>query len=118
MVSGFMLGAVESELSVNMAPLMRSAVTLHGTPLTLTTYPMGVMTLAWDREIIMVMIREGYQGHSAQGLHIGSHDADVLARYGPPSRRHELTQGQNWAYDAQRIAFQFHAGRLVSWLLF
>jgi hypothetical protein len=30
----------------------------------------------------------------------------------------ELTQGQSWAYDHRRIAFQLRDGRVVSWLLF
>jgi hypothetical protein len=30
----------------------------------------------------------------------------------------ELTQGQSWAYDADRIAFQLRDGRVISWLVF
>jgi len=63
-------------------------------------------------------VREGFQGATASGIRIGSAAQEVLAHYGAPARRVELTQGQSWAYDAHRIAFQLRDGRIVSWLLF
>jgi hypothetical protein len=64
------------------------------------------------------MVREGYRGTSAQGITLGSRTHDVLTRYGPPTRSHELPRGHIWAYEAQRIAFQFRDGQIVSWLRF
>jgi len=76
------------------------------------------MTLVLDGELIMLMAREGYQGQSVQGVGIGSRAADIVTRYGPPSRRHETTHGQNWTYDTQHIAFQFRNRKVVTWLIF
>lgn len=117
-VSGINIGAQESELPARVGTPTRSLVALAGTPFTLATYPTGIMTLARDGEIVMLMARDGYRGQSARGLEKGSPEADVLRLYGAPARRHELTQGQSWAYDAQRIAFQLRDGRVVSWLVF
>jgi hypothetical protein len=75
-------------------------------------------TLAQDGEIRMILVREGFWGASAGGVTIGSAAKDILARYGAPSRRLDLTQGQGWGYDAHRLAFQLRDGRVVSWLLF
>jgi hypothetical protein len=86
--------------------------------LVVATYPDGVMTLAQDGEIRMILVREGFRGASARGVEIGSAARAVLAQYGAPTRRLELTQGQSWGYDAHRLAFQLRDGRVVSWLLF
>jgi len=96
----------------------RSQVQVERRTLAVATYPAGVMTLAQDGEIRMLMAREDFRGASATGIRIGSAAQDVLASYGAPTRRVELTQGQSWAYDAHRIAFQLRDGRVVSWLLF
>jgi hypothetical protein len=64
------------------------------------TYPAGIMTLVQHGEILMLLVREGYRGTSAQGIALGSPAQDVLARYGPPTRRYELPRGHGWAYDA------------------
>jgi hypothetical protein len=77
-----------------------------------------VQTLSRDGEILLLIVRDGYRGTSARRIAIGSPAADVLARYGPPTRRLETTQGQNWSYDAPRIAFQLRHGQVVSWMLF
>jgi hypothetical protein len=66
----------------------------------------------------MLLAREGYRGTSAQGIAVGSMARHVLAAYGPPSRRLEMTHGNNWSYDAHRIAFQLRDGKVVSWLVY
>jgi hypothetical protein len=109
---------VERTLPPGIAQPTRSPVVVDGTTLTVVTYASGVMTLVRDGELIMVMAREGYQGHSSQGIGIGSRAADVVARYGPPSRRQEMPHGQHWAYDTQHIAFQCRHGTVVAWLIF
>ena len=85
---------------------------------TMTTYPMGIMTLTRDGEVLMIMVQDGYREASARGITIGSQAQDVLARYGAPSRRLEMTPGYNWGYDAHRIAFQLRDGKVISWLVF
>ena len=85
---------------------------------TMTTYPTGIMTLSRDGEILMIMVQNGYKEASARGITLGSREQDVLARYGAPSRRLEMTQGYNWGYDAHRIAFQLRDGKVISWLVF
>jgi tetratricopeptide (TPR) repeat protein len=97
---------------------MRSTVQVDGKALTMATYPTGIMTLAQRGEVLMLMARDGYRGSSAQGITLGSLTHDVLRRYGPPTRRHELPRGHSWAYEAQRIAFQFRDGQVISWLRF
>jgi tetratricopeptide (TPR) repeat protein len=82
------------------------------------TYPRGVTTLSQDGEIVMLLVQDSYPGTSRQGIAIGSDAREVLARYGAPTRRIDMTQGHNWAYDPQRIAFQLRAGKVVSWLVF
>jgi tetratricopeptide (TPR) repeat protein len=86
--------------------------------LAVATYPAGVMTLSQDGEIRMILAREGFRGASARGVAIGREAGNVIAQYGSPSRRLELTQGESWAYDAHRIAFQLRDGRIISWLLY
>jgi hypothetical protein len=81
-------------------------------------YPTGKLLLVQDGEIRMLLVREGYDGRSARGLTIGSAAHEVLARYGPPTRQVELTQGHSWSYDTPRIAFQLRDGKVISWLLF
>jgi tetratricopeptide (TPR) repeat protein len=111
-------GVVEHALPPRGDPLPRSQAVVDGTTYAVVTDPSGVRTLVRDGEILMVMAREGYQGHSGQEVGIGSRAADVRTRYGPPSRRQELPHRQNWAYDTQRIAFQLRHGTVVAWLLF
>jgi tetratricopeptide (TPR) repeat protein len=82
------------------------------------TYPLGITTLSQDGEIVMIVVQESYAGTSRQGITIGSGTHEVLARYGSPTRRTDMTQGQTWAYDPQRIAFQLRGGKVVSWLVF
>jgi len=96
----------------------QSPVPLEGKPMTLTTYRHGIMALSRAGEIIMLMVCQGYAGTSTYGMKIGSRTTEVLARYGVPSRRMELTSGQHWAYDTHRIAFQLRDGQVVSWLVF
>jgi tetratricopeptide (TPR) repeat protein len=91
---------------------------LKGKRLAVATYPAGLMTLAQDREVRMIQVREGFLGTSARGITIGSTAREVLARYGSPSRRLELAQGESWGYDAHRLAFQLREGRVISWLVF
>jgi hypothetical protein len=118
MVAGVFPGMPAQDVPVSWGVPIRSTVQVAGKPCTIATYPTGIMTLAQHGEILMLMVREGYRGTSAQGITLGSPAHDVLARYGPPIRRHELPRGHSWAYDAQRIAFQFRDGQVVSWLRF
>jgi hypothetical protein len=66
----------------------------------------------------MMMVREGYRGTSARGIALGSQARELLAQYGPPSRRVEMRPGESWGYDTQRMAFQLRDAKVVSWLLF
>jgi hypothetical protein len=85
---------------------------------TMATYPTGIMIMARDGQILMIMVREAYRSSSARGIVIGSMARDLLSRYGPPSQRVDLTQGKSWGYDAHRLAFQLGNGRVISWLVF
>src|SRR5262249_47885074 len=93
---------VERDIPPSVDRPTRSPVVVDGTTFTVVTYPSGVMTLVLDGELIMLMAREEYQGQSVQGVGIGSRTADIVTRYGPPSRRHEMPHGQDWTYDTQR----------------
>ncbi len=115
-VAGVIPGAVQKELPARWGKPARGIVQLDGTHYTLATYPVGIMTLAQDGEILMIRVQAGFRETSARGIQLGNRADYVLARYGPPSRRHSLPHGGNWAYDAQRIAFQLRAGQVVSWL--
>lgn len=117
-VEGVRPGTPVQNVPASWGVAMSSTVQVGGTLYTVATYPTGTMTLAQGSEVLMLMVREGYQGLSAQGIRLGSRADDVLARYGPPTRRHELARGHSWAYDAQRIAFQLRDGQVVSWLRF
>ena len=117
-----MLGLGVGQLAGSVPPAWgaptQSQVQVERRTLVVATYPAGVMTLAQDGEIRMILVREGFRGATARGITIGSAAQDVLAHYGAPARRLELTQGQSWGYDAHRIAFQLRDGRVISWLLF
>jgi tetratricopeptide (TPR) repeat protein len=117
-VARILPGTPVQDVPANWGVPARSTVQIDGKPFTVATYPAGIMTLAQHGEILMLMVREGYQGTSAQGIALGSRAQDVLARYGPPTRRHELSRGHSWAYDAPRIAFQLRDGQVVSWVRF
>jgi hypothetical protein len=118
MVAGVFPGMPAQDVPVSWGAPIRSTVQVAGKPFTVATYPTGIMTLAQHGEVLMLLVREGYRGTSAQGITLGSPARDVLTHYGPPTRRHELPRGQSWAYEAQRLAFQFRDGQVVSWLRF
>jgi hypothetical protein len=115
---GVAVGQIEDRLPQYWDKPARSVFQVEKRTLAMATYPAGVLTLSQDGEIRMIMVREGFRGISATGIRVGSEAREVLSRQGSPSRRLELTQGQSWAYDDRRIAFQLRDGRVVSWLLF
>jgi hypothetical protein len=117
-IAGVRPGAPEQDVPASWRVPTHSEVQVAGKSLSITTYPTGIMTLSQQGEILLLLAREGYQGTSAQGIALGSTAQDVLTRYGPPTRRHELSQGQSWAYDAPRLAFQFYDDQVISWLRF
>src|SRR5262245_9553440 len=117
-VAGVRPGDPEQDVPMSWGVPTRSTVQLADQPYTVATYPTGIMTLAQGGELLMLLVREGFGGASVQGIRLGSSVSDVRAHYGPPTRRHELPQGQSWAYDTHRMAFQFRAGQVVSWLRF
>lgn len=84
----------------------------------LETYAPGITTLTRSGEIIMAMAHPDYPGQSGHGIRVGSSGHDVLASYGPPTRRLLTTNGQSWSYDARGIAFQLTNHRVVSWLIY
>ena len=119
MVAGVLPGMPAQDVPVSWGVPIRSTVQVAGKPFTVATYPTGIMTLAQHGEVLMLMVREGYRGTSAQGITLGSPAHDVLARYGPPTRRHELPRGHSWAYDApaHRVSIPRRAGRLLAAVL-
>jgi tetratricopeptide (TPR) repeat protein len=117
-VLGLGIGSVADQVPSTWGTALQQTFRLDTVPLTVATYPAQMQALWRDGEILLIFVRQGYGGESARGITIGSEAEDVLGRYGVPTRRLETTQGQNWSYDAQRIAFQLHQGKVVSWLLF
>jgi tetratricopeptide (TPR) repeat protein len=117
-VAGVRPGSLEQDVPASWGTPTRSTVQVEGTALTVVTYPTGIMALIQHGEILLLLVREGYRGASAQGIALGSPAQDVLARYGAPTRRQALPGGHSWAYDAQRLAFQLRDGQVVSWLRF
>jgi tetratricopeptide (TPR) repeat protein len=117
-VTGVQPGTPLQEVPASWGVPTRSTVQVDGVPFTVATYPAGIMLLAQHEEILMLLVREGYRGASARGIALGSRAHDVLTRYGPPTRRHELSRGMSWAYETARLAFQFRDGQVVSWLRF
>jgi hypothetical protein len=117
-VTGVRPGTPVQEVPASWGVPMHSTVQVGKQPFTVATYPVGIVTLAQSGEVLMLLVREGYRGTSAQGIALGSRTHDVLARYGAPTRRHKLPRGYSWAYDVPRIAFQFRDGQVVSWLRF
>jgi hypothetical protein len=117
-VLGLGIGSVADQVPLTWGTTVRHTFRLETMPLTVATSPAQMQALWRDGEILMIFVRQWYGGESARGITIGSGAADVLGRYGPPTRRLETTQGQSWSYDAQRIAFQLHLEKVVSWLLF
>ena len=113
-----MPGAAATELPASWGQPIQRTVQLEDTALTVATYPNGITTLNQDGEVLMFMVQEGFKQASARGITLGSQAEQLLARYGPPSRRQDLPQGNSWAYDTQRIAFQLQAGQVISWLRF
>jgi tetratricopeptide (TPR) repeat protein len=117
-VDGIMPGAVAAELPASWGQPTQKTVQLDGRDFTMAAYPRGITTLAQDGEVLMLMVQEGYRNASARGITLKSRAEHILAQYGPPSRRHDLPQGHNWAYDTQGIAFQLRGNQVVSWLRF
>jgi len=112
------IGHLEAQVPTRWGTPSRHAFRVENTPFTMATYPQGIRTLTREGEILLVRVQDGYGGSSKRGITIGSPARDILARYGAPTRRAELTQGESWSYDAHRIAFQLREGTVVSWLLF
>jgi tetratricopeptide (TPR) repeat protein len=117
-VMGLTIGHLDTHVPPQWGAPVKSTVRVGKEAFTLATYPTGVLLLVQEGEIRMILVREGYHGTNTQGLTIGSAAHEVRARYGAPTRQVELTQGQSWGYEAQRIAFQVRDGKVVSWLLF
>lgn len=117
-VMGLAVGHLEDRVPQPWGKPAQSKFQVEKRTFAVATYPGGVMTLSQDGEIRMIMVREGFRGASARGVTLGSEARDILAHYGSPSRRLELTQGQSWGYDAYRIAFQLRDGKVISWLVF
>jgi len=117
-VMGLTIGRLDTNVPPQWGAPVKSTVRVGKETYTMATYPTGVRLLVQDGEIRMLLVREGYEGASSQGLKIGSVVHEVLARYGSPTRQVELTQGHSWGYEAQRIAFQLRDGKVISWLLF
>jgi hypothetical protein len=115
---GLTIGHLDTHVPPQWGAPVKSTVRVGKEAFTLATYPTGVLLLVQEGEIRMILVREGYHGTNTQGLTIGSAAHEVRARYGAPTRQVELTQGQSWGYEAQRIAFQVRDGKVVSWLLF
>jgi tetratricopeptide (TPR) repeat protein len=88
-------------------------------PLTVAEYSNGVLLLVQTKgeKIRMIIAQEGFVGHSARGIAIGSAEAEVRTQYGHPSRIVPTAQGVSWIY-AQGIAFQMREGKVVSWQVF
>jgi tetratricopeptide (TPR) repeat protein len=95
-----------------------STFELDKTPLTLSTYPGGVMTLSQDNEILLLSVRRGFAAASVQGIRIGSQAQAVLSHYGTPTRRLAMPRGDTWSYDRHRIAFHLQNGQVVGWLVY
>jgi tetratricopeptide (TPR) repeat protein len=117
-VDGITIGHLAEGMPERWGAPMRSLVQVDGKAFAITTYPVGLRTLARDGEILMILVEAGHQGTSARGITLGGRSHEVRTRYGQPSRRHALIGAQSWAYEAQRIAFQLQGDRVVSWLLF
>ena len=117
-IMGIGIGDLDHQVPQSWGKAVQSAFRLESTPMTVHTYATQVQTLSRDGEILLLVVRDGFRGASARGITMRSAAADVLARYGAPTRRLETTQGQSWSYDAQRIAFQLREGRVVSWVVF
>lgn len=117
-VLGLTIGSTEADIPAQWQRPAKRTVRVGQETYTMATYPTGVQLLIQDGEIRMLMVREGYQELSPPGLPIGSTADTIRARYGMPTRQVELTQGQNWGYDAQRLAVQLRDRKVVSWLVY
>jgi tetratricopeptide (TPR) repeat protein len=112
------IGRLDAQVPAGWGLPTRRVFRVGDKPFVAATYPVGITTLSQDGEIIMMLIQDRYPGTSRQGIAIGNSAHEVVARYGTPTRLSDLTQGQTWAYDPQRIAFQVRAGQVVSWLVY
>lgn len=117
-VMGVAVGQLAASVPQSWGKPTQSTFQLDQKTWTMATYPTGIMTLAQDGKILMIMVREAYPGSSARGIAVGSAARDLLSRYGLPSRRVDLTQGQIWGYEAYRLALQLRDDRVISWLMF
>lgn len=91
---------------------------LEEEPMTMRRYPQGIITLAQDQEIVMILAESRYRGKSSRGIAVGSERSEVIDQYKRPSRILKMSQGETWVYDKIGISFQMRQGRVVSWLLF
>jgi hypothetical protein len=68
--------------------------------------------------MLMLGVQRGFAGTSGQGIGIGSQAQAVLSRYGVPTRRLAMSQGDTWSYDRHRIAFHLQNGQVMGWLVY
>jgi hypothetical protein len=120
-VMGLTIGRLQDQVPAQWGTPAPTPLEVDNKRLTVTAYPVGTLTLAQEKEILMIVVQEGARASSAsseKGITIGSPAQAVLAAYGPPVRQIATTRGESWSYEAPRIAFQFRDGQVVSWLVF
>ncbi len=117
-VQGVAVGHFTNEVPTMWGTPTVSTFALGKTQLTLSTYPHGITPLSQDDEILMLRVRRGFSGASAQGIRIGSPTQAVLRHYGAPSRQLAMPRGDTWSYDRHRIAFHLQNGQVTGWLVY
>src|SRR5262249_6419130 len=103
-VMGLTIGRLADQVPSQWGTPAQATFEVDNRRLTVATYPVGTVTLAQDKEILMIVVQEGARSPSEKGITIGSPAQAVLASYGPPVRRVETTRGESWGYEAPRIA--------------
>jgi tetratricopeptide (TPR) repeat protein len=116
---GVQVGWFRDEIPLDWGePAQISDIVLGRERFKMAVYKNRVLILLLDDAIHLLATRAGFRGSSARGVAAGTLEAELRARYGPPSRILKMTQGASWVYEAQGITFQLHEGKVVSWQLF
>ena len=75
-------------------------------------------TVSQNEEIQMIVASNGFSGKTGKDVGIGCSKADVVSRYGGPTRTLDTSLGYTLVYDVPGIAFNFQEGKLALVVLF
>lgn len=112
------IGAYDEEVPKDWGEPRTQIVPVERYPYKISAFPNNLTTVSQNKEIQMIVASNGFTGKTGKDVGIGCSKADVVSRYGGPTRTLDTSLGFTLVYDLPGIAFNFQGGKLASWVLF